>query len=212
MVSLAPLASASSDSGGGTGVAAQLGELIDSGMVQFVEYARIRYEDADLNRISFGGLLYDRYPWGFELEPAPPASATWIYSLGCAAQWDDRGAWGVGPRCGIGWCVRGRRLSATLLAEACAWLGSDGQDFDAGIEGQLRLALGATSRAASPRDGGGRRGRWTVASRGAGYSPRQTSFPFLSDTNTSPYAAARPSKTGALPSAVSETRLPVFAA
>jgi hypothetical protein len=142
MVSLAPLVSGSSDTGSGTGVVVQLGELIDYGMVQAIEYARIRYDDAHLNRISVGGLIYDRYPWGFDVEQAPPASTSWLWSPGLAAQWDDRGAWGVGPRCGIGRCVRRQRFSATLLAEACAWLGSDGEDFDAGIEGQLRLALG----------------------------------------------------------------------
>ncbi|MHC4251752.1 MAG: hypothetical protein ACYS9X_21740 [Planctomycetota bacterium] len=65
-----------------------------------------------------------------------------IYDLSWAGHVDDRNGWGAGLRYGCGIGVFRERFEAYVLPAAYVWLGGKDDEFDAGVEGDIRLVAG----------------------------------------------------------------------
>lgn len=65
-------------------------------------------------------------------------------SMGVHLHWsEENGAWGIGPRIGIGVGAAGRHLELYLVSTAYLWLGADKNEaFTAGVEADIRLCAG----------------------------------------------------------------------
>jgi len=75
--------------------------------------------------------------------------ARWVAEIGLGGHWTESGAWGFGPNIGIGtgiplipdyYSMRCVPI-LNLVANAYLGLGSDGEDFDVTLEGNLTLGL-----------------------------------------------------------------------
>ena len=92
-----------------------------------------------------------------DLEFLPPCQrpphfhrgARWVAEIGLGGHWTESGAWGFGPNIGIGvgiplipdyYSMRCVPI-LNLVANAYLGLGSDGEDFDVTLEGNLTLGL-----------------------------------------------------------------------
>jgi hypothetical protein len=61
---------------------------------------------------------------------------------GVSGHLTESDAWGMGPTAGIGLVNGARGFVVGITFRAYAWLGSDGADFDVGIEGSTEIMLG----------------------------------------------------------------------
>ncbi len=80
-----------------------------------------------------------RGAYGFKIA-LPPSFVIWDVSW--AGHVDDRDGWGTGPRIGCGVGIFRERYEAYVLPAAYAWLGRKDDEFDAGVEGDIRLVVG----------------------------------------------------------------------
>ena len=87
------------------------------------------------------GLRTTVWRGAYGLKVAPPPSSV-VVDLSWAGHVDDHDGWGAGPRFGCGVGVYRERFEAYVLPAAYVRLGGKDDDFDAGVEGEVRLVAG----------------------------------------------------------------------
>jgi hypothetical protein len=131
VVSGGVIGAARTDRGSGSGWAVRAGPV--SGENTCSAYgARILFSDVEYD---------DETVRGASLEVHLPLDFLDV-SLGWGYHWDESDGWGTGPSVGGGvFWLPTRRLAIGLEARAYFWMGSDGDDFDAGLEGDASVEL-----------------------------------------------------------------------
>jgi hypothetical protein len=120
------IVSTTTDYGSGTGWSVTVGPDPSLDIFGGLSFSRTDNEFSPVSKVTWGGVtLIDFLALGF----------------GVSAHWTTSDAWGIGPSLGIGIGSGDNSRVATLMVSGYLWLGSDGTDFDVGVEGSASVGF-----------------------------------------------------------------------